>query len=612
MTQPVEVKARGIETSVGLTWLNRIGVITLVLGIAFFFKHAVDNHWIGETGRVGLGIAGGMAALALAERFWRAGHAVYAQGICGGGIATLYLSFFAAFGFYHLIGTSIAFLLMVATTAAAGALSLRYNASAIAGMALLGGYATPLLLSGGQDRPWFLLSYILLLTGASFLIARLRGWRWLEVLSFSAAAVVFVGWFDTQYTPEKRLVATAFVVLLYGVFLTRDRRALQIAAQVLATLALLAIWPAPRPAYLLLSLAVAAGGLAVADRRNWTGLSIATFGTYWLIFAAWQLDLRGSYPRMAILLLLTAAFLLFLGWLPRRVNPSTEDLTLASLNAAAFFCASYSLLESGRGLLAISLAVVHLVVGYWLGSRVRERAAMLMAAIALCFFTLAIPIQFSAYRITMAWALEGAALAWIAVRVGQTRLLFGALAVFAGVIFRLMLVDSRMYPLAGEYTLLLNARFLTFLTSAVSLGATAWWARTNVIRLATYVAAHVILLWGLVLEVLGWCERSVARDNLVSVETTAISILLAAYAALLVTAGTMTDFAINRFFGLALIGLVILKFYVYDVWLLGFIYKIWACAVLGMLLLVISFIYSRHRSSFKSWLRQAKTRDEDT
>src|SRR5947209_362738 len=32
-----------IESKVGLTLVNRIGVITLVLGVAFFFKWAVDN-----------------------------------------------------------------------------------------------------------------------------------------------------------------------------------------------------------------------------------------------------------------------------------------------------------------------------------------------------------------------------------------------------------------------------------------------------------------------------------------------------------------------------------------------------------------------------------------
>ncbi len=51
---------RRLETNLGLTLVNRIGVVTLVLGIAFFFKWAVDNQWIGPTGRVILGLISGL------------------------------------------------------------------------------------------------------------------------------------------------------------------------------------------------------------------------------------------------------------------------------------------------------------------------------------------------------------------------------------------------------------------------------------------------------------------------------------------------------------------------------------------------------------------------
>src|SRR5437868_3992503 len=53
---PHAAPSRRLETQVGLTWVNRIGVITLVIGIGFFFKWAVDNEWIGPAARVGLGV----------------------------------------------------------------------------------------------------------------------------------------------------------------------------------------------------------------------------------------------------------------------------------------------------------------------------------------------------------------------------------------------------------------------------------------------------------------------------------------------------------------------------------------------------------------------------
>jgi len=60
------------------------------------------------------------------------------------GIAILYLSFYAAFGFYHLLEPAFAFILMATTTAMAGVFALRYDALPIAVLGLLGGYATPI------------------------------------------------------------------------------------------------------------------------------------------------------------------------------------------------------------------------------------------------------------------------------------------------------------------------------------------------------------------------------------------------------------------------------------------------------------------------------------
>src|SRR5258708_18506182 len=136
-----------LETKLGLAWVNRIGAVTLALCVAFIFKYAVDNAWIGPGGRRALGVIAGLAALAAADYTWRTGQKVYAQGISGLGIAILYLSFYASFGFYHLIDPGFAFSLMALATAIDWAIALRYDDSAITVLSLLVGYASPLLLS---------------------------------------------------------------------------------------------------------------------------------------------------------------------------------------------------------------------------------------------------------------------------------------------------------------------------------------------------------------------------------------------------------------------------------------------------------------------------------
>jgi uncharacterized membrane protein len=100
----------------------------------------------------------------------------------------------------------------------AGAFALRYDASAIAALGLLGGYATPLLLSTGEDRPWVLFSWVLLLNTGALAAARLRKWRPLEALAFAATVFLYGAWMSDRFAPEKRPVATLFAFVYYGLF----------------------------------------------------------------------------------------------------------------------------------------------------------------------------------------------------------------------------------------------------------------------------------------------------------------------------------------------------------------------------------------------------------
>ncbi len=75
----------------------------------------------------------------------RRNQRLFAQGISGLGIALLYMSFYAAFEFYHLIPNVLAFALLAATTAIGATLALHYDALPVAALGLFGGYLTPVL-----------------------------------------------------------------------------------------------------------------------------------------------------------------------------------------------------------------------------------------------------------------------------------------------------------------------------------------------------------------------------------------------------------------------------------------------------------------------------------
>jgi uncharacterized membrane protein len=317
---------------------------------------------------------------------------------------------------------------------------------------------------------------------------------------------------------------------------------------------------------------------------------------------------------------LTAAMLLFLAWVPwrllvRRVSPAPRELALPAVNGLAYFSVCYDLLrpdyQSYLGLFSVGLAALHLATGYLLWSRQAagerdRRPVLLCAGLALVFLTLAAPIQFTGYRITIAWSLEAAALLWISLRTGSQRLRYAAFVVFVLVLGRLAFIDSQAYADPKAYATLGNLRFLTFLISALSFWVASRWLAENTEKLATYVAGHAVLLWALILEVVGWASRSAAIENLGSVRSAAISILLMSYALLLVIIGVAARSGVSRLLGLGLVAIVVLKLYLYDVWELRRIYRVTAFTVLGLLLLLTSFLYSRYRGTIEGWWKSEK------
>ena len=625
-----EEAPKELEASIGLVWINRIAALTLILAAAFFFKYAVDNQWIGETGRIVLGIMAGFAAVGAGEWAWRRGHGLYAQGVTALGIAVLYLSFFAAFDFYHLpaVPQSAAFVLMALTVAMGGALAMRYDAAAISVFALLGGYLVPVLLSTGQDRPWVLFSYLLLLDLGAIAVGRAKRWQHLAPLALGGTALLYYFWFDANFTSGKQLVATLFVFVFCALFVLLDSAVLEAVAQILASAALLAIGSSVGlgESWILsngwLFVALAAAGLAVSEWRLRPYLVRVTALSFWLCFGLWQGANSSQRPGLVVPAAV-AGFVLFLchqAWRIAVRKQEADELALALivLNAAAAFGITYHQLDTAYhawlGLTAAAFALVHLPVAarIWKGIREeQERDAtpvMLLVGVALAFLTLAVPLQFSAYRITMAWALEGAALAWIGSRTESRRLRQSALVVFAFALMRLLFLDAWIYGIGARYGLFANARFLTFATAAASLWLSVQWLDDKRAKLAVYVAGHLVLLWTLVMEVVGQVERGFPPERVFSVATVSVSVLIAAYGVVLIGAFVLGRFAVNRLLGLILLGGVVAKLYLGDVWVLDRIYRIIAFGFLGILLLLTSFLYSRYRTRIGSWRKDETNR----
>jgi uncharacterized membrane protein len=206
-----------LETRIGGSWLGRIGMIAISIGVAFFLKLAIDSEWIGPRGQVMIGVVIGLAFLVAGERL-RSRYANYAYGLTGGGILILYISIYAAFAFYELTGQLPAFIYMALVTTVAALLAARYGALPIAVLSLIGGFLTPFLLSTGKNNEVGLFGYIALLDAGVLALAYRKQWRSLNYMAFTATVFTVAAWMDRYYEQQALWLTIFFLTLFFSIF----------------------------------------------------------------------------------------------------------------------------------------------------------------------------------------------------------------------------------------------------------------------------------------------------------------------------------------------------------------------------------------------------------
>jgi uncharacterized membrane protein len=208
-----------LESAIGTRWIGRVGIIAVLIGVAFFLKYSFDNRLIGEMGRIILGIFWGLAFIGAGEYFQKKkSMMLYGQILSGGGLAILYLALYAAFSLYHLIPVLLAAIGMIAVTTTGITLSVRYSTYSLAATALLGGFLTPIMLSTGQNQPLQLFGYILLLDCGTLLLLRFRRWPSLVAASLFATVLIYIGWHTRFFGGDQRWLAFGIVSAVFSFY----------------------------------------------------------------------------------------------------------------------------------------------------------------------------------------------------------------------------------------------------------------------------------------------------------------------------------------------------------------------------------------------------------
>jgi hypothetical protein len=181
-----------IEETLGTNWLNKLGIIILVVGVALFGIYELGA--LGPLGKVGISylaaafLLGGGIYLEKNERYRLLGR----TGI-GGGWA---LFFFSTYAIHHvaamrvLNSLTIDCILMLVVAGAMAAHTLRYRSQFVTGLAFLLGYTTVAL---SQDTVYSLSAGVVLAIGLVSIVLKM-GWFELEVFGILSSYLNHLYW----------------------------------------------------------------------------------------------------------------------------------------------------------------------------------------------------------------------------------------------------------------------------------------------------------------------------------------------------------------------------------------------------------------------------------
>lgn len=476
----------GFEQQFGARLPVWIGGVALALAGFFLVKYSIETGLLSPMVRIMLGMAFGVALLYAADFVRKqdsfANGTRIAQALSGAGIADLYVSVFAASSLYQLIPPFAGFLGMAVVTAIAVVLSLRHGMP-IALLGLIGGFVTPAMVGSHDPQAPLLFIYLYFVLTGLMVVIRKQNWWVIAIPTVLCAFLWVILWlFGQDFTPGDAIYLGLFLMAVSATVVVTSKQHYEQASKVFNASAVLN-YLALGGAMLLTGVIVGHAGFGMME---WGLFGLLSLGGIGLAF--FNQKLYGLVPwvamavnivmlcvwntadtsLLALVISLFAALYICSGYLLE--SRSEKPLIWAGLTAAASMgyyllgyyklhhmepVSSIPLFWGGIGLIFAAFASHALRQILWEVPQDHPQRQPLMAiyaAMATAFLSIALTIELPREFLSVAFAVQLLAIAWIntMVDVRALRYIVAVLACVFGFLLLpqiLLLVQLTVYSL---------------------------------------------------------------------------------------------------------------------------------------------------------------------
>lgn len=563
-TPPIAAKKVSTTDDSSGKILGRIGIVAVLIGVAFFLRYAFANNWVGPGGRVMIGIIAGIGFIGLGQ-YLREKYLQYSDILMSGGIVILYFSVFSAHSFYGLISAGMMGVFMFLITLLSLIISITNSTQALALVSVIGAFSTPYMVGSGENSMWTLFGYLIIINLGVLGVSFFKKWPRLNLATFAGTAVNFLGWYAVYYNTDALAPTLMFCIVTFIIFLIA-----QVARAVVANTT------ADGPDYLLMG----AGAFSLA------------FMGYNLLHPEYQ-SVLGFASVIVAMVYMAFAFMV------NKSNPSDKALNIFLPGLAVVFLSIAVPMQFSGAWIAVAWFIEACVL-YFIASIIANRGFQIMGIIvyALGFFDLVIwygkwygtsirsfiPFLNTAFAVFLVSIVSAYIIAYIYHKYGSTDLEIRKRGIVAFVVIANIL---SLWALSIQITSYHTAK-------AYDLSNSYEEKRTSS---STYSNGYDT-------SMIAEQDRNnyIAEINSIkNVSNTMVSILWAVYAMVLTIIGFTGRLASFRRLGLILFIITALKV-LSDVWSLGELYRIISFITFGVIALIASFVYIKYKDRLKEIL----------